>query len=85
MVSKDTQDWHRHILHRERHWLFWLWVGATITVGAYLLLATPLVQSLGLPPAAVATVVPVLNLLLLFSGLVWLLRLVQLRRTSRRQ
>jgi len=66
-------------LDLRRKWLrrlFWLWVGGAMVVGAYLLLAGPLVPYTGLESSHVALALPVLMVLMLASGLTWLIMLV---------
>lgn len=66
-----------------RKWLkrlFWLWIGGTALVALYLGIAGPLTAFTGLEKPHVALVVVPFLLLLLFSGLVWLILLVRSRR-----
>lgn len=69
-----------------RKWLqrlFWLWIGGSAAVGAYLVLAGPLTPYTGLDPRHVALALPVLMVLLLASGLTWLIMLVNSRPKRR--
>lgn len=75
---RRRQDSGRYVqnFQRERRGLFWFWVAASTIIGAYIGLATPAVHSLGLAPAIVAIAVPVLNILLLLTAGLWLIRVV---------
>lgn len=64
------------VRHRERRGLFRVWIFVTGAVFALLLVATPLTDSLALPPAAVAVLVPAAEILLLLLSVAWLVRLV---------
>jgi len=62
-----------------RKWLqrlFRLWIGGSIVVAAFLLLAGPLTPYTGLDDRHVALALPILMVLMLASGLTWLVMLV---------
>lgn len=66
-------------LKLRRRWLrrlFWTWIGGSAAVGTYLVLAGPLVPYTGLDDRHVALALPVLMVLMLASGLTWLVMLV---------
>jgi len=65
------------------HRLFRLWIGGSIVVAAYLLLAGPLTPYTGLDDRHVALALPVLMELMLASGLTWLVVLVWSRPKRR--
>ena len=60
--------------------LFWFWIAGSAVVGTYLAVAGPLTPFTGLEKPDVALAVVPFNLLLLASGLVWLVLLVRSRR-----
>lgn len=65
-----------------RKWLqrlFWVWIGGSAIVGTYLLLAGPLTPYTGLDDRHVALALPLLMVLMLASGLTWLIALVNSR------
>lgn len=59
--------------------LFWVWIGGSAIVGAYLVLAGPLTPYTGLDDRHVALALPILMVLMLASGLTWLIMLVNSR------
>ena len=65
------------------HRLFRVWIGGSIVVGAYLLLADPLTPYTALDDHHVALALPVLMVLMLASGLTWLVMLVRSRPKRR--
>lgn len=60
--------------------LFWFWIAGSAAVGTYLAVGGPLTPYTGLEKPQVALVVVPFNLLLLASGLTWLVLLVRSRR-----
>lgn len=84
MASLESRTAARRILHRERRGLFRLWVVALGVVFAAVLLATPLVHSAELPAAAVAVIVPPIEIALIIAAALWLLRLTMTARDRRR-
>ncbi|MGF1628578.1 MAG: hypothetical protein ACFCUT_03840 [Kiloniellaceae bacterium] len=65
------------------HRLFWLWIGGASLVGSYLVLGGPLTPYTGLEDHHVALVVVPFLLLMLASGLTWLILLVRSRPPRR--
>jgi hypothetical protein len=69
-----------------RKWLqrlFWLWIGGSIAGATYLLIAGPLTPYTGLDDRHVALALPALMVLMLASGLIWLVMLVNSRPKRR--
>jgi hypothetical protein len=69
-----------------RKWLrrlFWVWIGGSMAVASYLLLAGPLTPYTGLDDRHVALALPLLMVLMLASGLTWLVMLVRSRPRRR--
>lgn len=60
--------------------LFWFWIAGSTAVGTYLAVGGPLTPFTGLEKPEVALAVVPFNLLLLASGLLWLVLLVRSRR-----
>lgn len=80
-IERTDQDSLNLSLRRKRlKRLFWLWIGGTALVALYLGVAGPLTAFTGLEKPHVALVVVPFLLLLMFSGLVWLILLVRSHR-----
>lgn len=58
-----------------RRRLFWVWIGITVVLAAYLAVAAPLASYVGEGYAAVAVVVPPAMILLAGLGVAWLVAL----------
>lgn len=79
--AESPERQRNHALRNKwRHRLFRFWVGGSALVALYLMLGGPLTAFTGLEKPAVALVVVPLMILLLASGLVWLVLLVRSRR-----
>jgi len=78
-------DMNRQLRHRWLKLLFWFWIGGSMLVGSYLVLAGPLTPFTGLDHKHVALAVVPFNILLLASGLGWLICLVRSRPRQRQQ
>ena len=77
--STGTSDLNQALRHKWLQRLFWFWIGGSAVVGAYLLLAGPLTPYTGLDDRHVALALPLLMVLMLVSGLTWLIMLVNSR------
>jgi len=58
-----------------RRRLFWVWIGITVVLAAYLAIAAPLASYFGEGYALVGVIVPPIMILLAGLGLAWLLAL----------
>lgn len=77
--SASTSNLNQALRRKWLHRLFWVWIGGSAIVGAYLLLAGPLTPYTALDDRHVALALPALMILMLASGLTWLVMLVNSR------
>jgi hypothetical protein len=78
-----TPDLNLALRRKWLHRLFRVWIGGSIVAAAYLLLAGPLMPYTGLDDRHVALALPILMVLMLASGLTWLIMLVRSRPKRR--